>query len=100
MLPLFAHLDEERVREVVDDPRINARPTLHYRLPNCEIDEPGWGIGTLWRDWLEVERLAADERRLQRLCRAYSQHLAQPVDRLLGDWTAELEPWLTSPDDR
>jgi len=100
MLPLFAHLDEDRVRAVVDDPRIKARPTLHYRLPNCEIDEPGWGIGTLWRDWLEVERLAADAPRLQRLCRAYAQHLAQPVDRFLGDWKAELEPWLTPPDDR
>ena len=34
MLPLFAFIDEKRVRSVVDDPRVNARPTFHYRLPN------------------------------------------------------------------
>ncbi len=100
MLPLFLHLDEERVRAVVEDERVKPRPTLHYRLPNCEIDEPWWGVHLAWRDWLTVERLACDRDRLARLCTAYSEWLDQPVSRLLGDWTKELDPWLGRPDDR
>ncbi|MEX1057577.1 MAG: amidoligase family protein, partial [Natronospirillum sp.] len=41
-LPLFAHLDSQRVAKVTQDPLIKPRPTLHYRLPNCEIHLPGW----------------------------------------------------------
>ncbi|MDX1453202.1 MAG: amidoligase family protein, partial [Oleiphilaceae bacterium] len=48
MLPLFTFLDEDRVRNVVEDPRVKARPTFHYRLPNCEIDRDDWD---LWQAW-------------------------------------------------
>lgn len=72
MLPLFAHLDESRVRNVVDDDRINPRPTFHYRLPNCDIDNPHWNLDHPWLLWLEVERLSNDEARLLQFCKAYS----------------------------
>lgn len=75
MLPLFAHLDEERVRAVVDDDRINARPTFHYRLPNCDIDNPHWNLDTPWRLWLEVEKLSNNESRLREFCAAYRKAL-------------------------
>ena len=61
MLPLFTHIDEERVRNVIEDSRVKARPTLHYRLPNCEIDEPSWELWTVWQNWLQVETLANHE---------------------------------------
>jgi hypothetical protein len=64
LLPLFAHLDRERVARAVDDPRISARPTFHFRMPNSQVDEPGFRITDSWRAWLEVERLACDPRRL------------------------------------
>lgn len=75
MLPLFSHLDADRVTARVDDPRIKSRPTLHYRLPNCEIDRQGWDLSGDWNRWLEVERLAADPERLNGLCQRYEQHL-------------------------
>ena len=94
MLPLFAYLDEDRVRQTIDDDRIKARPTFHYRMPNCEIDRPGWAIGEVWRPWVEVEKLAADEDRLGEMCAAYTAHLDSPVDSLLISWTAEVDDWL------
>jgi hypothetical protein len=99
MLPLFAHLDAERVQAVVDDPRVRARPAMHYRLPNCEIDRPGWGIQIAWDDWLQVEHLAADPQRLEGLCTAFCEFLDRPMGRLLEDWTPQVGPWLTDPRD-
>ncbi len=95
MLPLFAYLDEDRVRAKADDGLIKARPTFHYRLPDCEIHQPHWGLYLAWNDWVEVERLAADEARLQACCAAYAAYLDSPLQRLLGDWAKTLErEWL------
>ncbi|NBC47305.1 MAG: alpha-L-fucosidase, partial [Gammaproteobacteria bacterium] len=54
MLPLFLYVDEQRVRERIDDERVKSRPTLHYRLPNSEIARPGWDLAQPWSDWLVV----------------------------------------------
>lgn len=86
MLPLFAHLDEKRVRKAVADDRVKSRPTLHYRLPNCEIDDPNWSLVQPWRDWLQVEALACDPPRLQRMVRQYREHLSGLAGGLFGDW--------------
>lgn len=94
LLPLFLYLDEERVRRVVEDPRVKARPTFHYRLPNCEIDRPYWGIHLAWADWLKVEALATDRIRLARICRAYVRWLDEPLGHLFEDWSREVESWL------
>ena len=98
LLPLFAHVDPARVRRGVDDPRVKARPALHYRLPNCEIDRPDFSVVPAWRDWLQVEELVADEDRLRRLCAAYTEFLASPLERAFQSWAAELSQWLS--DDR
>jgi hypothetical protein len=94
LLPLFLHLDPGRVRAAVDDPRVKPRPAMHYRLPNCEVDRPGWGLGPAWRDWLQVEHLVADPGRLERLGTAYARFLDRPLGGLLGNWEEEVEPWL------
>ena len=86
MLPLFLHLDEERVRAVTDDILIKPRPAFHYRLPDCEIDDPDWGLHAAWNDWVEVEALAADSARLAACCEAYGRFLDKPLKRWLGDW--------------
>ncbi|HEY7884973.1 MAG TPA: amidoligase family protein [Cellvibrionaceae bacterium] len=94
MLPLFHHIDESRVLAQVDDPLVKARPTFHYRLPNCEIDRPDWGLHRAWNDWVAIERLAEDKARLAHCCRAYSEHLTAPVT-LPGQWLKMLEQqWL------
>ena len=71
MLPLFTSLEPERVREALDDERVKPRPTFHYRLPDMALDKPGWKPTDEWRRWLEVERLAADEKRLGMLSDAF-----------------------------
>lgn len=95
LLPLFLHLDETRVRAATDDPLIKARPAFHYRLPDCEIHRPDWGLHKAWNDWIEVERLAADTERLHACCRAYSEFLGHLTKRWLGDWKQETQSrWL------
>lgn len=97
MLPLFLHLDKDRLRAVVDDPRVKPRPTLHYRLPNCEIDQPDWGVHLAWNDWLKVELLACDESRLNEVCAAYAEWLDQPLKRLFENWEDEVMQWIETP---
>jgi hypothetical protein len=97
LLPLFLHLDEERVRAVVKDPLVRARPAFHYRLPDCEIDVPGWGLYLAWNDWVEVEALANDPPRLARCCAAYSAFLNRPLERWLGDWAKRVDKQWVAP---
>jgi hypothetical protein len=100
MLPLFAHLDEARVRSAVDDDRINPRPTFHYRLPNCDIDNPDWNLDNPWQLWLEVERLSNDEARLLRFCEAYRQVLDSLIPPLgVNSWLNQVEALLLEQDE-
>jgi hypothetical protein len=71
MLPLFAHLDHDRVRARLPYEKISARPTFHYRLPDSRVDDPAWTIAADWNRWVEVERLACDPARLVRLAAAH-----------------------------
>lgn len=91
MLPLFSHLDGARVAARVDDPRIKSRPTLHYRLPNCEIDRPDWDLSGDWSRWLQVEHLVADSRRLDDLCQRYCRHL-DAGEKLFSDNRFAIDP--------
>lgn len=90
-LPLFLHLDETRVRRVTSDSRIKPRPAFHYRLPDCKIDEPQWGLHRAWNDWIEVERLACDSDRLAACSARYREIVDSALDRWLGDWADEVE---------
>ena len=100
LLPLFAELDEGRVRRVVRDTLVKARPALHYRLPNSEVDDPSWGIHLAWRNWLQVEHLAADPSRLEGACAAYAEFLDQArLKQIFDDWAEGVAPWLIPVDD-
>ncbi|PLX66553.1 MAG: alpha-L-fucosidase [Azoarcus sp.] len=95
LLPLFLELDAPRVRRATDDPRIKPRPAFHYRLPDCEIGRPGWGLHCAWNDWIEVERLAADPERLSACGARYLEIVRNPIKRLIDDWADEVErKWL------
>lgn len=74
MLPLFAHLDEARVRAKLPNEKIHSRPTFHYRLPDAKLGDPGWSFAKEWNRWVAVERLAADADRLAAAGEAYLSH--------------------------
>lgn len=95
MLPLFAHIDPDRVFEVVGDDKVNSRPTFHYRLPNCHIEQPDWNLTDSWKGWWVIEQLANDERAL-----AYWRDEFLALSRpLIGvaetDWKRRMQAWLT-----
>ena len=98
MLPAFCEIDEPRVRAVVDSGLVKARPALHYRLPNCLIDEDGWNLDTPWHDWLQVEHLAANNEARRDMMRAFRDHMSDPISKLLDDWTKRTETWLVDLD--
>lgn len=94
MLPLFAYLDQPRVEAVIRDTLVKGRPTLHYRLPNCEIERPDWDLHHAWNHWLVVEQLAADSERLTAVCQDYCQVLDTPLGDWFGHWADRFEQYL------
>lgn len=70
MLPLFAHIDRDRVMAApVETELIKPRPAFHYRLPSCRIDDPQWSLADAWNRWVGIEQLADDRERINRECR-------------------------------
>ncbi|MEC3862385.1 amidoligase family protein [Mesobacterium sp. TK19101] len=76
LMCLFAHIDHDRVAAQVGMDSISARPTWHYRLPDCRIGEPDWSLAVPWNRWVAVEGLADDPHRLQALAMAWQTHRA------------------------
>ncbi|ARE38907.1 hypothetical protein RGUI_0766 [Rhodovulum sp. P5] len=104
MLPCFRHLDENRVAKALDSAGglVGARPTFHYRLPDCRIDEGGWRLAYEWNRWTLVERLAADADALNALARDWIEY-REALTTTRPDWLAhveerlcELELWETA----
>lgn len=85
LLPLLAHLDEPRVRAALPAETIKPRPTWHWRLPDCRLDEPGWSISAVWARWAAVERLAADPERLAHAARIARDTPGSDALLALGD---------------
>ena len=97
LLPLFTYLRPDCLegREVHGVELVNPRPTFHYRLPNCEIDHPGWTPAVSWNRWVRVERLAAQPERLAKMAEAYGQLRDLPLRLQRGDWARQVrERWV------
>jgi len=76
MLPVFATLRRDLVLSTAaEHDQVKPRPTFHYRLPNCLVDDPAWSFALEWNRWVEVERLAED---LSRLDAVSAELLATP----------------------
>lgn len=95
LLPLFKQVDASRIERDIDDPRVNARPAFHYRLPNCQIDRADWSLSQSWSTWLVVERLAAREDDLRQLGSEFeaAQRPLLGVNR--AEWVERIQAWLT-----
>lgn len=90
MLPAFCFIDEQRVRKVVEDPRVKARPTFHYRLPNCQLNLPSWSIAIEWYRWLLVEKLAHSEDLLEEMAEWHARKIDDPSTIIDNRWRIEL----------
>ncbi len=91
MLPLFAWIDEVKVRRAAPAVKIGKRPAFHYRLPNANLGEPGWSLGLEWNRWCVIERLADDRPRLDAMGAAYIENR----QRLLPErWAVRASEWL------
>lgn len=95
MLPLFAHINKTLVMSRVEDTLVKARPTYHFRLPNCQIDQLGWKLSDSWGYWIEVERLAADTERLDDMRKAFLRHHDNPLYLFSEPWRNHTRKWLT-----
>jgi hypothetical protein len=91
MLPLFKHLDEERVTQEIKDTRVKARPTFHYRLPNCEIDKPGWKLSESWNIWCVLEAMTEDSDLLDDLAHQYRRYESNLINLEKAPWHRTLD---------
>ncbi|RFA26974.1 hypothetical protein CAI21_15520 [Alkalilimnicola ehrlichii] len=98
MLPLFAWIDAARVLRTMSHQQelIKPRPTFHYRLPNCLIDEEHWTIAHEWSGWVAVEALAEQPDAIAELSQAYLARHRQPVIGPDEQWANYIEQWLVS----
>lgn len=95
MLPLFAHIDPDRVYQKISDDKLKSRPTFHFRLPNCHIERSQWNLTDSWKGWWVIEQLANDSKAL-----AYWRDEFLDLSRpLMGvsetDWKRRMQAWLT-----
>ncbi|MGO1463530.1 MAG: amidoligase family protein [Marinobacter sp.] len=96
LLPLFAYLDKPLLDQYVKDPRIKSRPTLHYRLPDCDIDNPEWQFSTVWNDWIVVEQLANHAEDLAELRGLFRDSRKISLRNLTRSWQETSANWLQS----
>ena len=97
MLPLFMELDEARIRQAIDDTRIKARPTFHYRLPNCQIDVSGWRLADSWRLWCVVEALADDVELQSEMAAQYRSYDSNLINLGKPPWHETLDEIVNAP---
>ena len=88
MLPLFKHIMPEKVRNLGDE-RVKARPTFHYRLPDCALGDINWRVADEWNRWVKVEELATNSEELRARCAVHLKHLKRSPFRKIIDWLQE-----------
>ncbi|SHG78794.1 amidoligase family protein [Marivita hallyeonensis] len=74
-LPLFKHHDPGIFEDLFPDDKLtSARPTFHFRMPDCRIDEDTWSLDQSWELWRVVEETAANDALLGQLMSAWQDH--------------------------
>lgn len=95
MLPLAAYLVPQALEGKLREPRlVRPRPALHYRLPDCRVDEPGWTVAWEWERWLRVEALAWDDAGQRELWAMMCDMPWFPESLLAEPWARRVERWL------
>jgi hypothetical protein len=98
LLPAFVHLFGRTILDRVEEPDlVKARPTFHYRLPNCELATPDWSPRADWNRWIAIERLADEPALLTELSHAYLDTFDLPLRLQSIGWIDELRARISLP---
>jgi hypothetical protein len=98
LYPVFAWIDKEKIASFEDIGNVKPRPTFHYRLPNSLIDDPNWSLANEWNDWVEIEKLASDEKIAASLCKEYVDMDRETYFGFNGKWINRMEEHLNVSD--
>ena len=96
MLPVFMFLNENLTSGLIKESITSSRPTYHYRLPNCSLEDESWSLAAEWNRWVLVEKMAADEMALNQYSRAW---LKMRKDTLIGfenKWVELMNRWVNN----
>jgi len=94
LLPLFMYLNEELTGHMLEETLTSGRPTYHYRLPNCSIEDENWSLAQEWNRWVLVEKLAYDEKELHRYIRAYKKVKKETMIGFERKWIELMNRWV------
>ncbi len=91
--PLFMFLNKDYTEPFLEDTLTHARPTYHYRLPNCSIENEEWTLASEWNRWVLVEKLADDERTLRQYGNAYLKMKKKSGIGFESKWIKLMNRW-------
>ncbi len=94
MLPVFMFVEPELTKQLLEEELTSARPTYHYRLPNCSIDDESWELAAEWNRWVLVERMAADEETLNRYARKFLEMEEKSLFGIKKKWIMLMDRWV------
>ncbi len=94
MLPLFAFINEQQVKAVITDSKVNQRPTFHYRLPDCLVEDSHWSFATSWNIWYWVEVLANDVDSMKFLTSRFLDLQLPLIGVQRNEWIKEINQWV------
>lgn len=96
LLPVFMFMNRELTQELLKEELTSARPTFHYRLPNCSIQDETWSLAEEWNRWVLVEQLADDEKSLDQYSRAFLKMDDKSVFSMKKKWIKLMDRWVNN----
>jgi len=96
MLPVFMYLDPETTQIYLEETLTTARPTYHYRLPNCSIEDPKWSLADEWNRWVLVEQLADDRKILNQYSKTYLKLKKETLVGFETKWIELMNRWVNN----
>jgi hypothetical protein len=93
LVPVFMFMDEKLTSKLVEEKLTSARPTFHYRLPNCSIEDEAWTLAEEWNRWVLVEQLADDRQTLKQYSRAFLSMDDKSVFSIKKKWIKLMNRW-------
>lgn len=92
--PLFMYRDHELTTKLLEDTLTSPRPTYHYRLPNCSLEDETWTLAAEWNRWVLVETLADDEKSLAQFSKSYMKKKRETIIRFEMKWFELMDKWV------